>query len=98
MKISKERLKQIIKEEVLNEISPRTFKMRGGFKGIEFMSQQAEWALDNLEQKFDGEPPEEIYTIQKFLEAIKKSAWWAQAAHAASSALHQMDPDEYEKQ
>lgn len=100
MKITKKQLKQIIEEELektLNEISPKTVFHRGGLKGIEEMAQQAEWALDNLEQKFD-KPPEEIYTIQKFLEAIKKISWWGSASGEATSAMHHVEPEEYKKQ
>ena len=73
MKITKSQLRQIVKEELektLNEISPKTKLLPGGFKGIEHMALQAEWALDNLEQKFEGEPPQEIYIIQQFIEEI----------------------------
>ena len=100
MKITKEQLKQIIKEEIenLNEISPRTEFTPSGFRGIEEMAKQAEWALDNLEQKFEGEPPQEIYTIQKFIEAIKKTSWWNQAAGVSGQAFSQMEPEEYKRQ
>jgi hypothetical protein len=101
MKITKQQLKQIIKEELektLNEISPQTQFLPGGFKGIEKMASRASWALDNLEQKFEGEPPQEIYTIQKFIEAIKKTSLWSLGADVAQSALHQMSPSEYRRQ
>ena len=99
MKITKEQLKQIIKEEIenLNEISPRTEFTPSGFRGIEEMAKQAEWALDNLEQQF-VEPPQEIYTIQKFLEAIKKTSWWNQASGVSGLAFSQMEPEEYKRQ
>ena len=77
MRITKKQLQEIIKEELektLNEIVPRTKFLSGGFKGIQKMAEQAEWALDNLEQKFlPAEPPQEIYVIQKLLEEIKNN-------------------------
>ena len=82
----------------LNEISPKTKFLPGGFKGIEKMARQAEWALDNLEQKFDDDPPQEIDTIRKFVEGIRKTSSWSLAADVAPHALHQMSPSEYSRQ
>ena len=99
MKINKNQLEEIIKEEIvnaLNEISPKTKFLSGGFKGIEKMALQAEWALDNLEQKFD-DPPEEIYIIQKFLESIKKAAMWQLGSNEMMYALHSMSESERDK-
>ena len=90
MKIPKNKLEVIIKEELeglLNEISPKTQFDPGGFKGIMNMAKQAEWALDNLEMKFEGEAPQEIYTIQRFIESIKKASMWQLAANTAPTAL-----------
>ena len=51
MKITKQHLKQIIKEEYINEISPQTKTDPGGFKGIISMAEQASNAAENLETK-----------------------------------------------
>jgi hypothetical protein len=114
MKITKEQLKQIIKEEYINEITPSTKTDPGGFQGIIKMAEQAAIAADNLETKitqatkrsqgplFQDDPdydiPEELIVIQRFIESIKKAAMWQSAANVAPSAMHQMDPVEYQRQ
>lgn len=114
MKITKEKLKQIIKEEYINEIAPSTITDPGGFQGIIKMAEQASIAADNLETKitqaakrsqgplFQDDPdydlPEELVVIQRFIESIKKAAMWQSAAGMAPSAMHQMDPVEYQRQ
>ena len=101
MKIPKDKLEFIIKEELeglLNEISPKTQFDPGGLKGIMKMANQAEWALDNLEMKFEDEAPQEIYTLQRFIESIKKAAMWQIAAGEAPTAMSQMSPERYIKQ
>lgn len=80
----------------INEIAPSTKIEPGGFKGILQMVLQATAAIDNLEHKFD-EPPEEIYTIQKYLEGIEKAAKWQMATHEFPTAARGMDPDEYKR-
>ena len=62
------------------------------------MARQAEWALDNLEQKFSSDPPQEIDTIRKFVEGMRKTSLWSLGADVAQSALHQMSPSEYARQ
>ena len=86
------------KEFGLNEISPKTKFDPGGFKGILTMAEQAGYAIDNLETKFAGDPPEELYTIQRFVESMKKAAMWQIAGGEAAAAMHQMPPEEYTKQ
>jgi hypothetical protein len=114
MKITKNRLKQLIKEEYINEISPRTKTDPGGLKGIISMAEQAANAAENLETKLlnasnsvqgalfqddpDGDLPEEIYIIQRFIESIKKAAMWNLGASSVPFAISQMGPEEEKRQ
>ena len=96
MKITKEQLEQIIREELdntLNEISLATKQYDSGFKGISDMAFLAGISADNLAQKFDDEP-EELIRIQKLVRGIKQAADWQLGAHEMPTALHQMDPAE----
>ena len=85
------KLKQIIQEELektLNEISPRTKFVSGGFEGIIQMAEKAESAINNLESKFEGEAPQDLYVIQSFIESIKKAALYQAGSGEALWALH----------
>jgi hypothetical protein len=114
MKITKQHLKQIIKEEYINEISPQTKTDPGGFKGIISMAEQASNAAENLETKLlhasnnaqgalfqddpDGDLPEEIYIIKRFIESIKKAAMWGIGSGTVPLAMSQMGPEEEKRQ
>ncbi len=113
MNITKQRLKEIIKEEI-NEISKKTEVDPGGINGIIKMANRASIAADNLETKIlnvskqaqtplfsDGSTndiPEELVIIQRYIDSIKKAAQWIGAASAVPTAMHQMEPSEYLRQ
>jgi hypothetical protein len=113
MNISKKRLKEIIKEEI-NEISKKTEVDPGGFEGIIKMAEKAALAADNLETKiirasktsqdplFQDEMghdiPEELVTVQRYIDSIRKAAMWQTATGLAPTAFYSMKPEEYESQ